>query len=69
MNSSMVAPSLRLLKRAATGTLVPLNTQAPLTLAGLLSMAVHVPQLFMVITCIVRLRWGYITWVGSGPTV
>ena len=46
MNSSMVAPSLRLLKRAATGTLVPLNTQAPLTLAGLLSMAVHVPQLF-----------------------
>ena len=56
MNSSTVAPSFRLLKRAATGTLVPLNTQAPLTLAGLLSMAGHVLQLFMVITCVVRLR-------------
>ena len=56
MNSSIVAPSFRLLNRAVTGTLVPLNTHAPLTLPGLLSMAVHVlqfvhgPHLFLPVT-------------------
>ena len=69
MNSSMVAPSLKLLKRAVTGTLVPLNTHAPLTLAGLLSIAAHVLQSFMVITGVVRFRRGYFTWVGSGLAV
>ncbi len=58
MNSSTVAPSLRLLKRAVTGTLVPLNTHAPLTLPGLLSMAMHVLQSFMVVTCLGEVRWG-----------
>jgi hypothetical protein len=46
-----------------------LNTHAPLTLAGLLSIAVHVLQSFMVITCVARFRWGYFTWVGFGPAV
>ena len=50
MNSSMVAPPFKLLKSADTGTLVPLNIHAPLTLPGRLSMAVHVLQSFMVIT-------------------
>ena len=67
MNSSMVAPSLRLLKRAVTGTLVPLNTHAPLTLAGLPSMAVHALQSSMVITCVVRFRWGVFYMGGIWP--
>ena len=67
MNSSIVAPSFRLLNRAVTGTLVPLNTHAPLTLPGLLSMAVHVLQSFMVLTCVCQLRWGVFCVDGARP--
>ena len=44
-NCSTVAPSLRFSNSAATGTRVPRNTHAPLTLSGSRSMAGHVFQL------------------------
>ena len=46
-NCSMVAPSLRFSKSAATGTRVPQNTQAPLTFSGSRSTA---EQDFQVVT-------------------
>ena len=51
------------------GTLVPSNTHASLTLAARLSIAVHMLQSFMLIAYVVRFRWGYSTWEGSGLTV
>ena len=43
-NCSFAAPFSRFSKRADTGTLVPVNTQAPLSLPGTLSTAGHVSQ-------------------------
>src|SRR6266550_2743190 len=43
-NWSTVAPPSRFSKSACTGTHVPLNTQAPLTLPGTRSTTVHIVQ-------------------------
>ena len=48
---------LQVVERAVTRTLVPLKTHSPLTLPGMLSIAVHVLQSFMVVTCVVQFCW------------
>src|SRR5712664_1649781 len=56
ITSSMVIPSSKFSKTTATGVRVPLNTQAPLTLPGMLSTTAHWDQSSAAM--IDSFRWG-----------